>query len=1056
MSRYSPFCLHRLMSCETRRMLVRFPLLALGLLLTAIPHLAFGLTELYDGKSSVLINKQVQIYREASGDKLSVEEVIKRRGEFTWPSSSNPNYGFSDKAIWFHSTLTNRSEESSWVVDIEFAQNQNVDFYLVANGQVVSSSRQGQVSGSQSHRIPSFNLELPFGQPFDLYIRVKSPLQVLVVPINVTPKAKFTRAMSADNIWWGMFYGGLSILIFYNLVLFFITREISLVAYICYISACLFWQFVWGGHSQLVLEPSKNQWFAEHTSVIFILVGLGAGFFTQDFLNINETAARTKLAIWTALGALGILFLAALTELITHSVQNYLVYGMSMIAIGCYMLAGIESYFNDFKPARYFVFAWSILLMTALIGLLGLVGFLPSNTFTTYCFQVGVFFEAAFFSVALIEKTRHKMEIDTHAVTRDLVNNMAIIEEQNVHLDIARKEAEKASRIKSQFLANMSHEIRTPLNAITGFSHELSKLSLPLEQQEHVQIINQSATNLLAIVNDVLDFSKIEAGKLQINEEAFSPGDLLEELVFVFAKVAQKKQLTFLYEPSALPKKLLADSARIKQVLTNLLSNAVKFTNRGSISLTVEVKNLGGDHLELVFRVEDTGIGIANEDQDKLFKSFSQLDDSLNRSYQGTGLGLVISQQLIQLMRGNLNYHSQPRVGSCFEMTVPCNQIGRHYDLEVSAEWRDKEILLFDRNPRSRLASAKIFHGLGAKVTSGSSLEWLKEQYIEFDYFFTDETTLEGLPETELVRLIRTLDANERVLLVDANGSSRGAYSEHFQRLFESPLLISRLLNFHKGEEQTRSNIWNERLFNLPAVKILAVDDMPINLRLLSTWLQESPIKLKLCYGGKDAVKSCQEEEFDLILMDVQMPDMDGLEATQNIRRTHLNQGTPVIAVTAHAFKEEQEKLLNSGMDDYLPKPLELGALLNVIQRWCSSPEHNITTLADIDWQLALSRANSSEKIANDLLNEFAQQLPKDLEDIEQAYRLQDWESMKQKVHRLHGASCYTGVPKLQQISNEVETELKEKHFDEARRKFPELKDAIESVLRQQASMTRT
>lgn len=1022
----------------------------LFLLLVAItlPISAPQAVELFDSEKSVQINKQARIFRISSVDPtLSIFDVVRLKDQFQWASDSNPNYGFSQQAIWFYVELSNRSNVDEWVVDVAFAQNQEVDFFLLAGDELIASSSQGSARIGQAHRIPSFSANLTFGLNYQLYIRVKSPVQALVAPINISPKVTFSRSMAADNMWWGMFYGGLIILSFYNLVLFFITREWSLLAYIGYIGAALLWQFVWGGHSQLIVSQSVNHWLSNHISLLFLLVGLGAGLFTLTFLNAKQTAPKSRHAIVVAMSASGLLLLLTLSQLLPVSLQNTMVYGVSMLAICTYLMAGFESYFNNFKPAQYFVVAWSVLLMAAMLGMLGLVGFIPSNNFTTYCFQVGVFIEAALFSVALIEKTRHKMENDASAITDDLVNNMQIIEEQNIHLDIARKEAIKASNIKSQFLANMSHEIRTPLNAIIGFSQELSKLNLALEPQEHVQIIHQSATNLLAIVNEVLDFSKIEAGKLQINEEAFSPGDLLEELVFVFAKAAQKKQLTFYYEQCPLPKKLMTDGARVKQVLTNLLSNAVKFTNSGSVALSVSTQVVKGDTIEWVIKVEDTGIGIATEDKARLFQSFSQLDDSLNRSYQGTGLGLVISQQLVKLMHGTINFSSTHGVGSCFQVMLPCQRVTRLLDLEENQQWQGKKVLLLDSNPRSRLISAKILHCLGAHVTSGTSFTWLQEQYEEFDYFFTDEQTLSRCKDAVVARLVRILDVRERVLLVDANGSPSGPFSEHFERLIESPLLVSRLKSFQQEQEKNSNNIWNERLLKLPAVNILAVDDMPINLRLLTTWLQDSPIELQLCYSGAEAVQQCQENEFDLILMDVQMPDMDGLQTTQLIRKSPLNQGTPVIAVTAHAFKEEQEKLLNSGMDDYLPKPLELGALLNVIQRWCSSPENNVTALNDVDWDLALSKANHNEAIAQEMLQEFSKQLPESLIAIEQACRIQNWEVMQQQVHRLHGASCYTGVPKLQQLCAEIETELKEGFVDEAHRKFPELKTAIESLL---------
>ena len=232
------------------------------------------------------------------------------------------------------------------------------------------------------------------------------------------------------------------------------------------------------------------------------------------------------------------------------------------------------------------------------------------------------------------------------------------MEEQNVRLDIARKNAIEASNVKSQFLANMSHEIRTPLNAILGFSRELHSDSLPPEKQEQISIIHAAADNLLSIVNDVLDFSKIEAGKLEINNHPFSPNEMLEDMVSVMAKSAHLKKLEFVYDLEPLPEKLIGDSYRIKQVLNNLLGNALKFTDHGFVSLTASGKEQEHGMYEMVLQIEDSGIGISRDDQRKLFAAFSQVDDAMNRSYQGTGLGLVICQELVKLMRGELTLQS--------------------------------------------------------------------------------------------------------------------------------------------------------------------------------------------------------------------------------------------------------------------------------------------------------------------------------------------------------------------------------------------------------------
>lgn len=1011
-----------------------------------------SLIELVDVNKSYSINREAQILEEPNGV-WQINEVIQRHNLFYKPTSDNPNYGLSEKGLWLYSQIVNKSDKPYWVVDVSFAQNDNVDFYLLKNGEVVFESKQGKVTNNHYKRYPVFKIQMDQGQVYDLYVRVYNPHLNRIIPIDIYSGKHFNLVMNVDQTMWGFYYGGLFMLVLYSAVLFLNTRESSVVAYVFYLINVILFELVWGGHLHLFLNSPTSQWLMTHTDLVFSLTAFSAGCFALSFLEASNSAPKATGLVKIFLGLEFFLVILSAIDLFPSKIQNYLVYFISIGAIFSYLRAGIESYLNHYKPARYFVFAWTILLSCAFVGLLGLIGYLPSNFATTYCFQIGVFIESAFFALAILEKSRHKLETDVQSATEDLMNNLELIEEQNARLDIARKDAVKASHIKSQFLANMSHEIRTPLNAILGFSKELSTLSLPADKQEHVQIINTSATNLLAIVNDVLDFSKIEAGKLRIHQEHFSPTELLEELLFVNSKAARKKGLFFGFDSCPLPQKLVGDPARIKQVLTNLLSNAIKFTQEGYVNMVVRGKVLDKGLYQLEFLVEDSGIGIENKNKSKLFRAFSQLDEALTRSYQGTGLGLVICQQLVQLMKGHISFESLYGVGSSFKVTLTCKQASEEYDMMPDPQWQDKTVVILDRDFLARRSKAKLLTYLGAKVTSVESLDFLASLHEKYDYLLVDALSLNGIKQSEYLRQCKLFPANDKVLLHDNHHSINAIPQVHdiFNRYIEKPLLLSRLTHFFEQEEQDDADIWQQRLASLPAISVLAVDDMELNLKLLKTWLLDAPIDLVLCYSGKEAVSLCESKDFDLILMDVQMPEMDGVEAAKRIRRTRINQGTPIIAVTAHAFREEKERLLNSGMDDYLAKPLDLGSLINTIKRWSIGVEEKgpITSdLPDFEWKLAVDRANGNESIANEMFYDFVEQLSESFAAINHNAENQRWKEMQHFVHRLHGASCYTGVPKLQFLCAECEKCLKLGDVDDAMRYVPSIKQAVEALLK--------
>ncbi|MEP2652053.1 MAG: 7TM diverse intracellular signaling domain-containing protein [Paraglaciecola sp.] len=1008
-----------------------------------LPNSVYALSDvqLISTDEVIQLSSKLKVLREAD-TQLSLHDVKEQKSQFIWHPDHKQNYGFSHSGVWLYTRLNNVTDVSDWVIDLGYAQIDKVDIYVISDDKLIAQTNQGKLRANATYRFPTLHVSLPYAQPVEVFIRLESQHSSLIAPIDLQTADKHADALLFDNLFWGVFYGGLLMLAFYNLMLFLWIKDSSLFAFIGYTIAIVVWQFVWGGHVHQVVSPTISIWICAHTDLIFVLLGVGSGIFTLNFLESRQKALYSYLLIRVFLGVFIVLALVSIfniLEPIWLMLTVLLTYVSSTVT---YTYAGFENKRKNIDAVIYFIAAWLLFDFCMLIGLGSLLSLYPSNMITAYAFQIGLFSQAGLFSLALVSKSRHKLEEDIEQATDDLRNNIELVEEQNVRLDIARKDAIEASHVKSQFLANMSHEIRTPLNAILGFSKELHSESLPPERQEQVNIINAAADNLLSIVNDVLDFSKIEAKKLKINNHPFSPTAILEDMVSIMAKSAHLKNLEFIYDADPLPEKLIGDSYRIKQILNNLLGNALKFTDNGYVKLSAVGSEKAHGIYELIIKVEDSGIGISRGDQRKLFAAFSQVEDALNRSYQGTGLGLVICQELVNLMRGELTLRSAPGIGSTFTVTLRTNLLNRNLSLNSSSDWVNKTILYFDPYPQARHAAVKLLKNMGVKVTGVESLLYLRQLRTQYDLVFVSVPNNKENILPNILEATRHLNASTTVMLYSGEGSlsKRDDLAQYFSHKIRLPLTLRKLNSLLHVPEESPTNKLQQRLEMLPAARVLAVDDMEINLRLLTTWLKNTNLQLTLAFSGSDAVEQCKETEFDLILMDVQMPNMDGLQATKLIRQTKLNLGTPIIAVTAHVFKEEQDKLLASGMDDYLPKPINLSDLIDLIKRWCQIGGSKDSEQVSFDWELALKRTNQNEDAAKDILQKFIQELPKLTEAILVSRQEQLYEDMLAKVHQLHGACCYTGVPALHSLCEQLESALKTKHYEAAFYKAPDLK----------------
>lgn len=657
------------------------------------------------------------------------------------------------------------------------------------------------------------------------------------------------------------------------------------------------------------------------------------------------------------------------------------------------------------------------------------------------------------------------------------------IELQQQAMDQAREEALKASEIKSQFIANMSHEIRTPLNAVIGFTDLLLKTSLTQRQQDFLSTIRKSSSGLLQIINDILDFSKIEAGKIALNEVSTCLRDTVEDVLTVLAPAAHEKRIELIpiIYPEV-PNRILADPLRLKQILTNLVSNGIKFTHKGSVVIRVTVEQKIRSQATIKISVSDTGIGIPENYQQTLFQAFSQVDTSSTRQYGGTGLGLVIAKQLVEQMNGAIGVKSQPAQGSNFWFTFQAELSDKEPSDNVITPLSGRRIAFFDMHPLARMSLGHLLNEwqtISHSVGNLNELEYVIAQAYGTSPFdaaiisldFDDDSwdianriiaKLKNTYHCPTILLHNTTHEENEDAALSSKASISLTKPVRQTELHEAISLIIADPD-HIANRQIPDASNRPQVFNRPP-RILVVDDNPANLKLVSTLLGDINASVTPAKSGFEALDLLQRESFDLVLMDIQMPGMDGVETTRQIRnKPSAYRDIPVIALTAHALDSEKKNLLASGMDDYLTKPVSEQQLISTILEWTDirltrfkghQPTEEAvvsdTTLVEntqaVDFKLGIKLAAGKEKLARELFQMLLTSLEKEQPAIQLDYQNLDHDSMLQKVHKLHGATRYCGVPALQAATAELEATLKQQQHDRIEQAITRLHLEIDSV----------
>lgn len=662
-----------------------------------------------------------------------------------------------------------------------------------------------------------------------------------------------------------------------------------------------------------------------------------------------------------------------------------------------------------------------------------------------------------------------EMQQNIDQATYDLRETLEQMEIQNVELDLAKKRAQEAARIKSEFLANMSHELRTPLNGVIGFTRQTLKTQLTPTQKDYLQTIERSANNLLNIINDVLDFSKLEAGKLVLENIPFSLHNTLDEVIMLLAHTAHEKGLELtLNIQHDVPEQFVGDPLRLQQIITNLLGNAIKFTEQGNIDIRIEKRRQESLQVLLEIQIKDTGIGIAEAQQTQLFQAFRQADTSISRQHGGTGLGLVITQRLVREMGGDISFHSKLNQGTTFWCTVNL-QMNPHV-LEPDYHFdslQGKHLAYVEANPAAAQATLDILVHTPLTVSYSPTMEQLPER--TFDILLIGvpihyrNTLLDFTPQIRDFCRLASCVILALPSMAEMEAEQLKSFGIHAS--LSKPITAPRLLPMLQ-DNSLFSQDSSERALPPPAaslsrlpLSVMAVDDNPANLKLIGALLEEQVENIILCESGADAIARAQGTHLDIILMDIQMPGMDGLQASEHIRRLSQHAHTPIVAVTAHTMSGEREVLLQSGMDDYLSKPIDEQMLRQTLLRHaCKTPSElpappmpmmAVTTQSplSLDWDLALRQAASKPDLARDLLAMLLDFLPDVRQQVDAVLAGNSPDNLVDIIHKLHGSCSYSGVPRLKQICHYLEQSLRKGlSADELEPEWLELMDEMTNV----------
>jgi signal transduction histidine kinase/ActR/RegA family two-component response regulator len=883
----------------------------------------------------------VRYFCSPAAESPAPEQLFGNPEAWPWRATGNEmaNLGFTADHCWFHLTVRNQDNpENEWRLVVNYALLGQLDTYvLAADGDRVAHFSAGMDSAfnerASAEATPSFPLDLPPGEQRDLYLKVVSPHSIQL-PLELMSNPAFQSATLAHTLVQGLFFGGMLVMILYNLSLFFSIREKAYLLYVFWSLAITLFMAVLHGYAQKYLWPGSaliSQYILHYLLPLLVLL---PSLFTLHFLGLPERSPPLARLLRGLVGVGVALLLAApfvsRELLIPVAVLAILAMDFSILLIGL-----LRTKAGD-PDARVFTLAWLCFLVGAAAMSLNKYGIVPRNGFTENLLQVGVFLEVVLLSLALARRINRLKE--AHALS---VRDKAVAE-----MDAFKAGAR--NQAKSEFLATMSHEIRTPMNGIIGMTDLLRRTTLSGQQAQYVDTIYQSTQSLVTVINDILDYSRIESGKLELEYQEVDVEHLVDDCVRLFSLRASETRVPlYTFIDSRVPQRIHTDPIRVKQVLTNLLSNAYKFTDQGQVALHLSVRQPPDDQGQCVMMLEvvDTGIGLDEAQQQNLFQVFSQGARGNRHKSQGAGLGLTICKRLTELLGGEIGVSSSLGRGATFWITLPTR---------VGAPSREKnplaghQVMMINENASLSLSLSQLMARWGLSVIEFADCEQalagLSADTLRADILLASEANLAR--RGELIH-IRDRLGDPPLLILQATGAEITGELPGDMLLVETPVssrALKHTLSTQLQERQDQTQPADSAPGGasehpgLRRLNVMVVEDNAVNQLVIDSILRSIGIHATLLNDGAQALRRVSERpgNWDVIFMDCEMPVMDGYQSTREIRLFEQSRDVDpcwIIALSAHAAGNYVQKARDAGVDDYLSKPVSRSQVLEALQR---------------------------------------------------------------------------------------------------------------------------